>query len=308
MLMENEPYEDKKNWYDTSALNKPESIEVAEEKTLVVDVIDPPLNKKHFHKDKISKRQILLVTVLLLLLAISVAGLVFINNSVKKTPTSVVVNTQSLDNGTLNQLQSNSDGSSRQQLTINPETIFKNDIIVQGSIKAVQNLIVGGKVDVQGETSIKDSLTVGKSLSVGSNLTVNGLITAGSLSVGSITISSINISGDLLFSGHLVPSGSQPKARASVASASGGVTISGNDTAGTITITAGNGRLLPGELAVITFIKAYGATPKVQITPSSAGASELKYFVTQSATFFTINTVTAPSANVIYSFNYMVTQ
>lgn len=306
--MESEPSKDNQSSDEASASNVIESLEVVEQKPLVSDAIIPAQNTKHRRHLNITKRQMLQGLVAVVLVAGVITGLIFLNKLSKKTPATVVVNTQSLDNGTLNQLQPKPGGTTGQQLAISPDTIFKNDIVVQGSVDTAGNLIVGGKVDIQGATSISDSLVVGKSLSVGTNLTVNGQVSAASLNVGSITISSINISGDLVYGGHLIPSGSQPSARTSIAAAGGTVTISGNDTAGTITITTGNGLLLPGEMAVITFNKAFSGTPKVQLTPTSAAASDLRYFVTHSAGFFTINTTSTPAANLIYSFDYLVTQ
>src|SRR4051812_912257 len=51
-----------------------------------------------------------------------------------KTEKTVTINTQSLDNGTLNKLttQTSKDGAVQQQLTISPKTLFKSDVTVQG--------------------------------------------------------------------------------------------------------------------------------------------------------------------------------
>jgi hypothetical protein len=309
--MESEPLEsnDDQSQYDVFRRDSTLELSVAEEKPLQGKPVVNSVHSKSGRTVKPIKRTVLVIVLALILLAGIAAGIKFLNKPDKPTePTTVVINTQSLDNGTLNQLTPTSSGEVKQQLTISPSTIFKNDVAVQGSADITKNLSVGGIVNIQGATNIKDSLSVAKSVNVGTNLTVNGLITAASLSVGSLTISSINLSSDLNFGGHIVPSGSQPAVRASVAAAGGSVSISGNDTAGTITINTGNGSLTAGELAVITFKTAFNATPRVQLTPLNSPASGLRYFATHTAGFFTINTSTAPANGTTYIFDYLVTQ
>lgn len=283
-----------------------ETIEVAEEKLPSTGDPTPKKTRRPINYRKLRKR-LLAAFVLSVLLVGTGTAIALLAKPSKQTPT-VVINTQSLDNGTLNQLTPQGEGQAKQQLTITPDTIFKNNVTVQGSTELDKDLSVGGKVSIQSDTNIQGNLSVGKSLSVGSNLTVNGLITAASLNVGSLTLSSINLSSNLVFGGHIVPSGTAPAARASSGAAGGSVVITGNDTAGTITITTGSGGLTAGELAVITFKTAFGATPKVQLTPLNAAAANLNYFATHTATFFTINSTTAPAAGTTYIFDYLVTQ
>lgn len=88
----------------------------------------------------------------------------------------------------------------------------------------------------------------------------------------------------------------------------GTVSVSGNDTAGTITINTGGSATNAGELVNLTFRTAFSGTPKVQITPITGEASSLNYYATRSAGFFTIRTSSAPTPNAIYVFDYLVTQ
>jgi hypothetical protein len=283
------------------------SLEVVEEGSSSIPT--PPSKQPRSFNWRQKKRVLTVLLIICTLLGLSVAGIIFVKHlsSVNQPTTNVTINTQSLDNGTLNQLTP-ADGKTKEQLTISPDTIFKNSTVVQGSSQVIKDLSVGGSLDVQGTAILRDSLTIGKSLSVGTNLTVNGLITAASLNVGSIAISSINISGNLTFGGHLSPNGSPPSARTSTAAGGGSVTVSGNDTAGTIIIKTGGGGLAAGEMAVITFSSAFSTTPKVQLTPVSEPASSLRYYATKSASFFTINTGNAPAAGTTYIFDYLVTQ
>lgn len=284
-----------------------ESLEVVEQGAPPSPALSPPNKRSSFDIRK-HKRAAFSILVIVTLISLSVAGFVFVRKlSSPETPTNnVVINTQSLDNGTLNQLSTSDDGETKQQLTISPNTLFKNDMIVQGSAQVLKDLTVGGSVTVQNAATVRDNLTVGRALTVGTNLTVNGTVTAASLNVGSINISSINISGSLVFGGHIIPGGATPSARTSNAAGGGSVTVSGNDTSGTITIKTGSGGA--GELAIVTFRSAFSTVPKIQLTPINEASSSLRYFATRTSNIFTINTATATAPNTTYVFDYLVTQ
>lgn len=283
------------------------SLEVVEQGKF--STVPQPPEKRSLFDLKRNKRAIITALIILGLLCLSVAGFIFMRNlpSSQSPTTNVVINTQSLDNGTLNELTSDTGGDKKQQLTISPNTLFKNDVLMQGSAQVLKDLNVGGNATIQSAANIRDSLTVGRSLTVGTNLSVNGIITAASLNVGTINISSINISGNLVFGGHIIPGGAAPAARASNAAGGGSVTINGNDTSGTISIRTGGGPI-SGELAVITFRSAFNTVPKVQLTPIGEAGTNLRYFATRSSNFFSVNTGTTPAANTTYVFDYLVTQ
>lgn len=259
-----------------------------------------PLSKKR--KGSSRKRLIIRSIVVLIILAIAVAVGLMLRERLKGSgPSTVTINTQSLDNGTLNQLTTTT-GDNKQQLTIFPDTLFKNNVEVQRSTNLQSDLTV------EGQTRLKGPVTMQQGLSVGGNLTVTGSISGASLSVGNLTISTVSVSSDVAFGGHLVPNGGIPAVKASLAASGGSVNISGNDTAGTIIINIGGGALQSGELAIITFNKPFNTTPKVQLTPITLSGSNLRYYATRSALFFTINTGNAPTADTSYGFDYFVTQ
>lgn len=292
--------------YDSFRQNTTIDLAVAEEKPLGVIAPKPTKPKKKLPKLKLNKTSALIILIIVICIAGVSIYLFFIKAKTQKT-TSVVINTQSLDNGVLNQLTPDDESKSNKQLTISANTLFKNDTSVQGSLAALKNLTVAGTTDLQGPTNIRDNLTVGRALNVGSGLTVNGQITASSLNVGSINISNINVSGDLVFGGHISPSGANLSARTSNASSGGSVSVTGNDTSGTIIITTGGGSA-SGELAVISFRRGFSGTPKVQLTPINSPASSLNYFATRSANMFTVNSSSNTTANTTYVFDYFVTQ
>ncbi len=167
---------------------------------------------------------------------------------------------------------------------------------------------VGGNLAIKGTTTFQGAVGINSNLAVRGSLSVGGVLSAGSLNVGSLGVSTINISGNLNFAGHIVPSGASPSVKSSVAANGGSVTIDGNDTAGTITINIGSGAVLPGELAIINFRSAFTGTPKVQLTPINSQASALNYYATRSPTFFTVETSSPPVAGASYVFDYLITQ
>lgn len=268
----------------------------------------PPMKRKKLQARSL-KKPLMLILMVLVLVGLLVTGVVLVTRKSppEPTPNTVVINTQSLDNGTLNQLTPDDSGETKQQLSISVDTIFKNDAVIQGSVQIVKKLSVQGGADIGGDTNLRGNLSVSGSINAGTNLTVNGLITAASLNVGSIAISTINITGSLSFEGHIIPGGPSAAARASNASGGGSVSISGNDTAGTITIKTGSGPVI-GELAVINFRTSFNTTPKIQLTPVNEPASSLRYFATKTASLFTVNTGSAPASNTTYIFDYFVTQ
>ncbi len=278
-----------------------DSIEVAEENPAKQHKLEPPKSTRKFFR---GKQQMIIIALVLLCIVAIIAGTLFAitKKPNKKAETTYIINTQTLDNGTLNQLVAENGGTGKQQLTISPDTLFQNSVTIN------KDLTVKGQTFLQSAVTISKDLGVNGNVGVGGNLSVNGLITAGNLNVGSVTIGNLRLSGDLEFNGHLMPKGAVPTIKASTAAASGTATIEGSDTVGSLTITVGGSPFITGEMAVITFRTKFSGNPRVQLTPASAAASKLDYFVTQSAGFFTIETTSLPTAGGTYSFYYFVTQ
>ena len=129
------------------------------------------------------------------------------------------------------------------------------------------------------------------------NATVNGTLTVN----GNVTINGHVISGN--------SSGSTTVVQGSAAdcSGTGSASISGNDTAGTITINSSTGVCASGTLATVTFANAYGAPPRVILTPKDADGATLQYFNgTSGTTSFTIDTGTAAAPSTSYEYNYQI--
>jgi cytoskeletal protein CcmA (bactofilin family) len=279
------------------------------------DQIDPTFAEQEAQLSKVKKplpRK--KISIVVGIIAVVIIGLILFGATTskppKKTTTTVVINTQSLDTGTLNKLESqnSASGSVQQQLTITPNTLFKNDVSVQGNLSANGTTTIQGAVALNSGLTVHGGLVVSSNTTVGGNLSVNGVITAGSLNVGSLTLASIQLSGSLTIGGHILTTGSAPTAAANLATSGGTVSVSGNDTSGTVTINVGNDALQAGELAVITFHSPYSATPNVQLTPITGPSAALQYFVTRSSSYFSINSALAPTKDGAYVYDYLVTQ
>jgi hypothetical protein len=149
-------------------------------------------------------------------------------------------------------------------------------------------------------------------LTVQNGLTVNGKASfAGPISAPSITIDALSLTGDLQFGRHIDAGGGTPSASGGGAIGSGGtVTISGTDTAGTVTINVGSGAAA-GVLANVTFTSAFNGNPHVVITPiAGLGSGPVNgtgkfYLSARSSSGFTIATSAGLGSGSV-SFDYIV--
>jgi cytoskeletal protein CcmA (bactofilin family) len=262
---------------------------------------------------------IILVVLALLVILASGIGLTIVIHHTRAPATikTITINTQSLDSGTLHTLttQLAKTGQVQQQLTISPNTLFKNNVTVQGAGTIDGDLTVKGSTNLLGPVAtgnnlaVGNGLTVGHNASIGGSLSVAGIITAGSLNVGSINLTTLSLSGNFSWAGHLIANGTVPTVSSGPTIGNGTATVTGNDSLGTVVITAGTSGLLnEGELATIHFHTAYTGTPLVQLTPTDQGAAALQYYVVAAPGFFAIRTVSAPTTTTPYTFTYFVAQ
>lgn len=272
---------------------------------------DPANSSSNNGKKRQLPKYVIIAIIILFLLALILGGFLLSRgkSTTKTTGTSITINTQSLDNGTLNTLTAKTGTDQpKQQLTISPDTLFINNVDVQQSVTVGTDLSVGDDLFVKGKSTLQGAVGINSNLSVNGALSVGGNLTAGGLSVGNLSATSINLSSNLTIGGHIIPSGTEPSSRTSVAAGGGSISISGNDTSGTITLHTGGSPLPTGELAIITFRAKFSATPKVQLTPVNPAASALDYYVTRSTTFFTLNSSSPTAPGTEYVFDYFVTQ
>jgi hypothetical protein len=152
-----------------------------------------------------------------------------------------------------------------------------------GNITAVGNVSVGGDLTVQGVTTLKDLVVQGDTTV--QQLTINGKIITG---------------GD-------VPGVALGAAAGSTLTAVG--TVTGNDTAGTLSITTGvTGTVADDVLGEVTFHTPYTQTPTITVTATSEEAANIRFFLIKTTTGWSIKVLDVPLANKTYSFDYHVIQ
>jgi hypothetical protein len=160
------------------------------------------------------------------------------------------------------------------------------------------------------------SLSLGGSAQVGGAMNVSGPATLASLTVtGMTSLADLHVTGstvvaDITVNGHITTGGTTPTvASGAAACIAPTVTVTGNDTSGTLTIVAGAGCSAGGVLANVTFAKPYLAAPRVLLTPVGDDSTDLKYNIgTTSATGFEVKTKNAPTAAITYTYYYHVEQ
>lgn len=130
---------------------------------------------------------------------------------------------------------------------------------------------------------------------------------------GNLTVKSGTFTGTLTVNGHVITGNSTGTTTVAANTAVCGtgctVTISGNDTSGLITVNTGTG-VTAGTLGTVTFGSAYGATPKVIITPETVPASSTfpQYYYGSNTTTFDLKAYTALTDSKTYKFSYHIEQ
>lgn len=280
-------------------------------------------------KQPIIKRllQRLNVYLLLFLLVIAIAGVaIFVayqyNRSAnEKTTTS---GTQSLSQNTLDQL-ANSDvtvGDAKQTLSVQSNAVFAGKVLVRDSLEVAGGLQVGGDLTLTGikvsGNSIFDSVQITKDLAVTGNTGMQGSLTvqkdlavngsgtfSGSLSASKVSTGSLQIAGDLNLTHHIAAGGGTPSRSNGSALGSGGTaSVSGSDTAGSITINTGGG---PGAGCFLTvnFAAHFNATPHIIITPVGSAAAGISYYINRSTSNFSVCSASTPPSNQTFGFDYI---
>ncbi|HSW85438.1 MAG TPA: hypothetical protein VLF79_02380 [Candidatus Saccharimonadales bacterium] len=232
---------------------------------------------------------------------------------------------QGLSQNALNQL-SNTDvtvGSNQSILNVQSSAVFAGQVLFRQNLEVAGNLQVGGTLALNnltvagasqfGQTTINKNLAVaGDSAIQGSetiskSLQVNGKGTfSQALSAPQITTGSLQLIGDLVLSHHIVAGGSIPSHSNGGALGGGGTaSLSGSDTAGSITINTGGGPAA-GCFITINFSAKFASVPHVLVTPVGSAAGGLSYYVNRSTTSFSICDATAPPAGSSFGFDYFI--
>jgi cytoskeletal protein CcmA (bactofilin family) len=263
----------------------------------------------------------LLAFILIVILAVVI---VFVASQKSKKPTTTgSLNTQTLNQSTLDQLKGSdaSLGDPKQTLNVESNAVFAGKVLVRDSLEVAGSLKIGGALSLPGITVAGNSAfdqIQANGLSVSGNAAVQGgLNVKGSLTVGGgasftgpisspqISVISLQLNGDLQLNHHIDAGGSTPGHSNGSALGSGGTSSNtGTDTAGTVTINTG-GSPPAGCFITINFTQKFNATPHVVITPASSDSAGIAYYVNRNTTSFSV-CATNPAGAKNYVFDYIV--
>jgi len=262
---------------------------------------------------------------LFILIVVISGGLVFVGMQRAKKDSEVpTLGTTPLTKEALEKLKDSEAkvGDPKQTLSIESNTIFSGKVLVKDSLDIAGALKIGGSVNINGltvsgtslfdkiqanEISISNNSSFQGDVKILKSLTVTqGANFGGTVSVPTLSAQTLNLINDLTFNKHIDAGGSTPTFSSGNALGSGGtVSLSGTDTAGTITVNIGGSPPASGCFLTATFAKAFLATPHVVVSPVNPSASGLNYYVTRTSTQFSLCILSStPSGS--FSFDYIV--
>jgi cytoskeletal protein CcmA (bactofilin family) len=265
----------------------------------------------------------LLFFVFILVIAGVIVGVAYFQS--KKSATTSTIKTQTLTDNTLKQV-ANSDanvGSTQQVLNVLSSAVFAGKVLVRQDLEVAGNLQIGGTVgltnitvsgttqlgqvqinknlEVAGDTALQGSTTIAKNLQVSGSASFSGPVSA-----PQVTTTTFQLNGDLTLTHHIVTGGGTPGRNGGPALGGGGsASVSGSDTAGTVTINTGSSPPA-GCFVTVNFTQKYNSTPHVLLTPVGSAGGGLSYYVNRSTTNFSICVSNAPPAGSSFGFDYFV--
>ena len=262
-----------------------------------------------------------LILFLILIIACGIIGAILYVRS--NTVQSSIIS-QPLSQATLDQLATSdvNVGEPKHTLSVQSDTVFSGNVLIRDDLQIAGNLQVGSNLAIAGlrvtGNSTFDDVSVTKSLAVTGNgaiqgqlsiqksLNVNGSGTfLGAVSAPSLNVGTLQLTGDLNLTHHLTAGGNTPSRSNGPAIGGGGTaTVSGSDTAGSVTINTGSGPSA-GCFVTVTFATKFNSTPHVSITPVGATGAGLDYYVNRTTSSFSICAASAPSSSTTYVFDYI---
>ena len=267
----------------------------------------------------------LLMFILLLVVAGTVQGILYLRSKQAKQ-SQQSISSQSLSSTSLDQLASSgvSVGDPKQVLTVQSNSIFAGKVLVRGDLEVAGKILVGSSlsltgINVSGQSTF-DDVQITKNISVTGNASIQGKLNTsgiavsgagtfgGNVTAGSITTNGLALNGDFTLTHHLVIGGSTPGRTSGSALGSGGTTsVSGSDTAGSISINTGSSPAV-GCFITVNFAQKYNSTPAVIVTPIGSGAAAVNYYVNRSTTSFSVCGTSAAGSGQSFGFDYFVVE
>lgn len=262
--------------------------------------------------------------IFIIVVAAAIGIIIFAVSSATKEAKSTTTKTQTLTSDQLTELKGNTTivGDAKQTLDIQSNSVFAGQVLVRSDLSVAGALKVGGALSlndlnvtgtgafgglsVSGTSTFNGNTAIQGTLSVQKGINVTGGASFGSLNVGQLSVTSLQLTGDLSINRHLVTGGGNPTRTVGTALGGGGTaSISGSDTAGTLTINTGNNPPA-GIFATVAFVQRYPSTPRVIVTPVGSAAGAVNYYVTRDTGGFSIGTSTPPPAGASFAFDYFV--
>jgi hypothetical protein len=193
---------------------------------------------------------------------------------------------------------------------VNPDYVFYNNGQVD-SVKYDKLTVLLTKalqqLDVQVQTN-QARLAVIESGEFAGDIHVVGDAQIG----GKLTVTGDTIVQQITINGKIITAGTAPTIAAGLAAGdalTATATVTGNDTAGTLSITTGAVGTIAGEvLSEVTFNTPYTQAPIVTVSPTTEDSASIRFFLIKTTTGWSIKVLDAPVANKTYSFDYHVIQ
>lgn len=263
----------------------------------------------------------LLIFVLIVVITLGFTLVSIQRNKKESAPTTIQTTTLTQDE--INKLTATDStvGDAKQTLSVESNAIFSGKVLIRDSLDVAGTIKVGGplslsgltvagtatldqiqgnKLTIAGDTNIQGQLTAQKGITV-----TGGASFGGPISAPQITVQSFQLTGDLQINRHIDAGGATPGKSDGGALGSGGtVSVSGTDTAGTITINTG-GSPGAGCFVTVQFAQRFNATPHVVVTPIGSGASGINYYVNRSSTDFSVCTTNGAPGGTNFSFDWV---
>lgn len=267
----------------------------------------------------------LLIFILIIILSAASVIVLYIKNNGNSTKTipQGSITEQKLSSDALQKLANTGVqvGDPKQVLSIQSNSVFAGTVLVKGELQVAGGLKIGSgsltipDVNIGGTALINQLQT--KSLAVAGNAAVQGQLTvqqsisvngngafSGAVSTPQLTTGKLQINGDLAITRHLTAGGSIP-GRANGNLGSGGTSsLSGSDTAGSVSINTGS-NTSPGCMVTVTFALGFNTTPHISLTPVGTAAGGMAYYINRTTSSFSICTNSAPPANQTFGFDYI---
>jgi cytoskeletal protein CcmA (bactofilin family) len=283
-------------------------------------------DKKKFSIKRLSDHFNIYLLVSALLVILVIVGVVFIYfkaNQQAKNFNGSNTTSQNLSASALQQLASSGTtiGDAKHILNVESNTVFQGTVLVRGNLQVAGTVQIGNTLalvglTVSGQTSL--GVLQSKDLTVGGKAAIQGQLSAASLSIagggsfnGALTApvvetNSLQLNGDLGITHHIDTGGGVPgSSRGNALGGGGTASVSGSDTAGTISIHTGSNPAA-GCFISISFSTSFGNTPHVVVSPVGFAAATLQYYVDRSTSGFSLCTANSATGSTSFDFDYIV--